>query len=336
MYLKKFFLKSFYLILLAGKIDFAVGGQALIEGVMMRSPNHITIAVRKKDGSIIQKQEKFESITKRFKFLGLPLIRGVVNLFEMMIVGTKALNFSANESIEEEEEASKNSKNSASGTEQMKSGKFFRFFEVLMFAVSLVVALGFSLALFKFLPLGITEFIRTKSLAVQNNYVLFNVIDGVIKTTLFVSYIFLIGLIPSFKRVFQYHGAEHKSIFTYENNLELNPENAKTQSRFHPRCGTSFVIIVFAISIIVYSFVPRHEEFFFNFLRRVAFLPLVAGIAYEVLKLSAKYTHKMWIRAIIQPGLLFQRLTTKEPDKAQLEVGLKALTQALTLEKEIL
>lgn len=330
MKLKTFLLKSFYLILLTGKIDFAVGGQALIEGVMMRSPNHITMAVRKKDGSIVQKQERFVSITKRFKVLGLPLVRGIVNLVEMMMVGTRALNFSAAESVEEVEDIK------AKKEEKASTNKIFRVLEVIGFIVSLIIGLGFSLFLFKFIPLWITELIRTQSVPVQENDFLFNLIDGLIKTTLFVTYITLIGLAPSFKRVFQYHGAEHKSIFTYEKNLELNPDNAAKQIRFHPRCGTSFVIIVFAISILVYSLIPRHEEFIFNFLRRLAFLPLVAGIAYEILKFSAKNIEKRWVKILIQPGLLFQRVTTKEPDKQQLEVGLTALRQALKLEKEIL
>lgn len=324
--LNKFLTKSLYLVLLSSKIDFAVGGQALIEGVMMRSPNHITIAVRKQDGSILTKNDKFQGLTQRYKKLNIPFVRGVINLFEMMIVGMKALNWSANEFVEEEP------------THEIEKSKLRRVLEAISMLFSLGIALVFSLALFKFLPLYTTEFIASQFpiIADPNYYVFYNLIDGSIKTTLFVSYIGLIGLVPSFARVFQYHGAEHKSIWTYEKNQKLEVKNAKKNTRFHPRCGTSFVIIVFAISVFVYSLIPRHEVFILHFLRRIAFLPLIAGIAYEALKISAKNLDRSWVKILITPGLWFQKLTTKEPDNDQLEIGLKSLDEALKLEDKII
>jgi uncharacterized protein YqhQ len=304
------------------KIDFAVGGQAVIEGVMMRSPNFITVAVRKNKGDIKLKEEDFRSLSMKIKFFGIPLLRGVVNLFEMMMVGMRMLNFSASESIDEE--PVKNT------TKQSSLQKLTTF---LSFAFSLVFALGMSLFLFKFLPLWITEFLSKESVFLKDHYMAYNLVDGLIKTTFFVVYIGVIGLIPSMKRVFQYHGAEHKSIYTYEKGLTLNVENAKKMTRFHPRCGTSFILVVFLLSIFIYTFVPKQPEFWINFLTRVAFLPIIAGVSYEILKWSAKHAEHSLVKIITLPGLLFQRLTTKEPADDQLEVALSALRKALELEE---
>jgi len=308
-----------------GKIDFAVGGQAVIEGVMMRSPNSMTIAVRKNNGDVKLKKDYYKTLTQKFKALNIVILRGVINLFEMMVVGTKAINYSANESLDYEEEVK------ASG----KASIWMKIGEALMFGFSLVLALAFSLFLFKFVPLGITTFLDGKFSFINNHYVVFNIIDGILKTSIFLLYVYFLTLVPSFKRVFQYHGAEHKSIFTYENNLELIPENAKKQSRFHPRCGTSFIVIVFAISIIFYTFLPKQDSFIQNFMIRAAFLPLVAGISYEVLRISAKHQNNKLVKAFIAPGLGFQRLTTQEPNEKQLEVGLRSLEGALEMEKEL-
>lgn len=310
-------------------IDFAVGGQAVIEGVMMRSPHAITIAVRKKDGSIKLKNEKYLTLIQRFKALNLILVRGVVNLFEMMSVGAKAINYSANESLEETP--------ASDNTEKMeqKITLISRILEITMFVFSLAIAIFLSLLLFKGLPLLIATYFSSISNYVQDHYIVFNLIDGLFKMIIFLSYIFILTLIPSFKRIFEYHGAEHKSIFAYENKLDLTVENAKKQTRFHPRCGTSFILIVFFISVIVYTFIPKNDSFWINLSLRVAALPLIAGISYEYLKLSAKYAHNAIVKMIIAPGLLFQRLTTREPDESQLEVGLKSLDSALDLERKI-
>jgi uncharacterized protein YqhQ len=306
------------------KIDFAIGGQAVIEGVMMRSPNSISIAVRKLSGKVKVDKRPYNTLTQRYKWLNIPILRGVVNLFEMMVIGTKAINYSANESLEEEHEEHE---------EPQKQTKWGKAFEIGMFALSLVFALALSLFLFKFIPLGLTTLIESQSSFIQDNYIVFNLIDGLIKTSIFLSYIFLLSLIPSFRRVFEYHGAEHKSIFTYEKKLPLDPEHAKKQTRFHPRCGTSFIIIVFVISILVYTFVPKQDAFLNNLLLRITFLPIIAGISYEYLKLSAKYVGNKFVKALVAPGLWFQRLTTKEPDDKQLEIGLASLKTALEMEK---
>lgn len=302
------------------KIDFAVGGQAVIEGVMMRSPNYVTIAVRKNKGDIKVKDQGFVGIGSRIKLFGMPLVRGVVNLFEMMVVGMKMLNYSATESLDEEEADEPTN----AWEKAMMLGSF---------AFSVVFALGMSLFLFKFLPLWLTDYMSHSFPILNEQYILFNLVDGIMKTTFFVVYIALLGLTPSLHRVFQYHGAEHKSIYTYERGLELTPENAARQTRFHPRCGTSFILIVFLISIFVYTFVPRLDSFYMTFGLRVLFLPLIAGISYEFLKWSATRQDNFLVRSLTAPGLWFQRLTTKEPDLKQLEVALSALKQALALEE---
>lgn len=320
-----------------GKIDFAVGGQAVIEGVMMRSPRSLTIAVRTPDKKIKVKKEHHLIICQKYPKLNIPIVRGVINLFEMMIIGTKAINWSANESMpiddRDEAESRKNkSANKASHVEKPKS-KAAQFYEILMFSISLALAIGFSLFLFKFIPLGITSLIDKNFPIVHENFLLFNFIDGALKATIFLTYIWLLGLIPSFRRVFEYHGAEHKSIFAYENKLDLTVPNAKKQTRFHPRCGTSFIIIVFIISVFAYTLLPKQDTFIENFLLRVTFLPLVAGLSYEALKISAKYSASAFVKPLIAPGLAFQRLTTKEPKDDQLQVGLESLKAALEMEK---
>ncbi len=316
------------------KIDFAVGGQAVIEGVMMRSLSYITIAVRKTDGSIRVREKKFKNLTQRYKWLNIPILRGVINLFEMMVIGTEAINFSANESLEEPN-SSKNGVESEKVREpQMEKApsRASVFFEYLMFALSLVFALAVSVFLFKFVPLWVATYFDGKSAYIHDNYIVFNLIDGAIKISVFILYMAILGVIPSFKRIFEYHGAEHKSIFNYEKKLPLTVENARGMTRFHPRCGTSFILIVFLISVIVYTFIPKQESFSANLLLRVAMLPLIAGISYEYLKLSAKYAQNSFVKLLILPGLWFQRLTTREPKDDQLEVGLESLKAALRLE----
>ncbi|MBI4235074.1 DUF1385 domain-containing protein [Candidatus Peregrinibacteria bacterium] len=323
------------------KIDFAVGGQAVIEGVMMRSPRSLTIAVRKPDKKIKVKKDHHLTICQKYPKLNIPIVRGVINLFEMMIIGTKAINWSANESIRDEEEHSDdsspkiNKQHALEKHEEESKSKLSKFYELLMFSLSLALAIGFSLFLFKFVPLGITSLIDKNFSTVHENFLFFNFIDGTLKATIFLTYIWLLSLIPSFRRVFEYHGAEHKSIFTYENKLDLKVENAKKQTRFHPRCGTSFIIIVFIISIFAYTLLPKQDTFIENFLLRVTFLPLVAGLSYEALKISAKYSTSAFVKPLIAPGLAFQRLTTKEPKDGQLEVGLESLKAALEMEKQI-
>jgi uncharacterized protein YqhQ len=303
------------------KIDFAVGGQAVIEGVMMRSRNCITVSVRKKNGMIKVKKDHYAAFSQRIKLLALPIIRGVVNLCEMVIIGVGILNYSAREQLDEPEDDVANSNSLWS---KMVMGASL--------AISLIFALTLSLFLFKFLPLWITETLSRNYEIFRSNYLIYNLTDGLLKTSFFIIYIAIMGLMPSLKRVFEYHGAEHKAIYTYEKGLRLTVENARLQSRFHPRCGTSFILVVFLISVIVYTFVPKQPDFMVNFGLRILLLPLIAGISYEFLKWSARQQDNFIVRVLTAPGLWFQRLTTREPDDSQLEVALEALGKALEME----
>ena len=287
----------------------------------MRSPSSVTIAVRKSDGSIKIRKKHYRTLTQKYSWLNVPIVRGVVNLFEMMIIGTEAINYSAAESLDED-------------PKEEKQTALKRALELTMFVTSFAIAIGISLFLFKVLPLWITTFIDGKIPAVHENFVLFNVIDGILKMLIFMTYISLLALMKDFQRIFEYHGAEHKAIFNYEKKIPLTPENSQKQSRFHPRCGTSFILIVFVISIIVYSFVPKQEIFWHNLVLRLGFLPIIAGVSYEYLKYTAKYATGRFSRALVTPGLWFQRLTTREPNNEQLEVSIASLKAALDMEKK--
>ncbi len=302
------------------KIDFAVGGQAVVEGVMMRSPNYTVVTVRRENGDLVENKEFYQNLAKRFKILNTPFVRGVINLFEMMVIGTRALTFSSKEAMKDIED------------EKPEKKEKKRSYENLALTLSIIASLIFSIFLFKFVPLWITDLVSSNVATVDQNYILFNIIDGVIKTSIFIGYIALLSKLPEINRVFKYHGAEHKSIMTYEAGKELTVANAKKMSRFHPRCGTSFIIIVFVISILIYTLVPRHPNFFANFALRIAFLPVIAGVAYEFLKFTAKHQDSKFFRALTKPGLWMQRLTTSEPDDQMLAVALNSLKLSLQLE----
>ena len=313
-------MKSFLRLLLSAPIDFAVGGQAVIEGVMMRSPNFYTVSVRNPEGKIEMKQEKFVSLVSRWKILKLPLIRGMVHLVESMMIGFRSLNYSNAVFLNEGKEVKK------------ERGLLLRMIFGFLGILYVLGTLAFTIFLLKVLPLWVAEKASELWPRVAENYFLFNAIDGLTKIVIFLSYILLISLAKDIWRVFQYHGAEHKSIWTYENGLALTVENARKQTRFHPRCGTSFIFIVILMSVFVYTLVPPADSFTLKLLERIAVIPLIAGISYELLKLSARHQKNFLMRLFTLPGLFIQRLTTKDPDDAQLEVALYSLKKSLTAE----
>ena len=293
---------------------FQVGGQAVIEGVMMRSPKSFTVAIRKSNGQIMIKKEPYIALTERFKFLKIPIIRGAVVLIESLYLGIKALSFSAEEAMEEENPETK--------TLDAKKEKKEETFVTLWLILSLLM--GFSLALFIFfyLPLILVELIGVKG------GFLFNLIDGLIRITFFLIYIWAISLWKSMKRVFEYHGAEHKSIFAFEAGEDLTPENIKKYSTHHPACGTSFLLIVMVVSILVFMFLGRPHTISER-LTRLLFVPLIAGISYEFTRLSRKRRNSKIVKILTTPGLWLQKITTKEPDEKQLKVAIAALKSAL-------
>lgn len=305
-------------------IDFAVGGQAVIEGVMMRSPHYYTVSVRDPEGKIQMKQVKFESIMDRLSFLKWPLIRGMVHLVESMSIGFKSLNYSNAIFLGEDLDEKKPEPHAVKKVLFMIGG-----------ALYMLGTLAFTLFLLKALPLWIAEQASNLFPAVEENYILFNAIDGLAKISIFLAYVGAISLLNDIRRVFQYHGAEHKSIWTYEQGLELTVENARKQTRFHPRCGTSFIVIVILMSVLVYTAIPPVDGFWPKLLSRVIVIPFIAGISYEALKLSAKWQDHAFVKFLSIPGLWVQRLTTREPDDEQLEIALHSLKASLKVEKNL-
>lgn len=285
------------------------GGQAVIEGVMMRGPRESAIAVRLPDGEIEITRVKIHAWATK-PVLKLPLIRGFVALVDSLIVGTRALTFSANRSMGEEE-----------------GGEELGFWEL---AFTIGIAFGLGLLLFVGLPTGMAHLLRGKVTGV----VWQNLLEGAIRLVVFFLYIFAISRLKDIQRVFQYHGAEHKAIFTYEAGEELIVENARRFPRLHPRCGTSFLLIVVVVSIFVFAFMGLHP-LWWRLLSRILLMPLVAGVAYEILKFSSRHLESPWLRWLIVPGLLLQKLTTREPDDAQLEVALAALKGVLDSGQEL-
>ncbi|MDP2625169.1 MAG: DUF1385 domain-containing protein, partial [Candidatus Peregrinibacteria bacterium] len=289
------------------KINFAVGGQAIIEGVMMRSPHYYVVSVRRANGEIIVKRNLYISLTKRSKLWALPLFRGIAVLYESLKLGMRSLMFS--NSIMMEDLDAKDARKSKKKTEAVKKeeGKpepmwkkiVTGFFMVLYF----VALFAFALFLFKFLPLFVAESASSHSAVVSDHYWLFNLIDGITKVVVFLVYILLISLMPDVKRVFAYHGAEHQAIWAYEKGKSLTVKHAQEEHPEHPRCGTSFIILVLITSVVIYTFLPAEEVFWIKLLERIAALPLIAGLSYEILRVSAKHEHRWWMRWITLPGL---------------------------------
>lgn len=296
-----------------------VGGQAVIEGVMMRADSAYSVAVRRKDGSIFVRKERYVSLVKRNKAFSLPILRGAVVLIESLVLGVKALSFSGDVAMEEEKmhDNKDNGKKNKSSAEGVLSKLWLASTVLFSFAVGLLI--------FFYLPLILTDL-----LGAETGF-MFNLVDGILRLAIFLIYLFGITLMKDIRRVFEYHGAEHKSIFAFENGKDLLPAAAKPLSRFHPRCGTSFLLIVMIVSIFVFMFLGKPNDISER-LFRLAFIPLIGGISYELIRLSDVGAKKQFWKPFILPGLWLQRLTTKEPDESQLEVAMVALKCALGLE----
>ncbi len=295
----------------------SIGGQAVIEGVMMRGPHKIATAVRKPDGEIIV-DEKPIGEGRKNKFFKLPIIRGCINFFDSMIVGIKALMFSAKffevdeDGNQLEEEPGKFEKwlNEKLGSEKAT--------EVVIY-VAVCLSLLLSVGLFILLPAILVGFLK----GLIKNHILLTLSEGVVRISIFVIYIALVSKTEDIKRVFMYHGAEHKSIHCFESGEELTVENVRKHSRLHPRCGTSFLLIVMVISIIIFSFISWNSPLI-RLVLRLALLPVVAGISYEIIKFAGRHDNLL-TRIISAPGKWFQYITTNEPDDSQIEVAILSL-----------
>ena len=293
----------------------SVGGQAVIEGVMMRGSKGVATAIRVPDGSIVVDFKDTLPLTKRYKVLGLPIIRGFVSLVDSMIIGIKTLNYSASFFEDEEEEPT--------GFDKWFSNAFKDKSTDVLMGISLLISVVFSVLLFFILPTIVANFFNK---SFSTNKVLLNIIEGVSRVCIFIAYIYLIGKMKDIQRVFQYHGAEHKTIFCYENNVELTPENAAKFGRLHPRCGTNFMFLVMIVSIILFSLTPW-TSLIQRILYRVILLPVISGITYELIKWMGRSDSSL-SKILSYPGLMLQKITTSEPDLSQLEVAIKSLKVA--------
>ena len=288
-----------------------IGGQAVLEGVMMRSPAHWALAVRKPNGEIAEHTTPISSPMARHRVFRLPVIRGVVALGESLAIGFRALAISANYAAQDADADEKEEVET-----QISRG-------AILFAFA--IAIGFALALFKVTPALITS-----ALPIETDGV-FVIVEGAIRVTIFILYILVISLLPDLRRVFQYHGAEHKAINALEAGAELTPENVQRFSLIHPRCGTAFLLWVMVIAIFVFAFIGQ-PSWPWLIASRILLLPVIAGLAYEVIRFAGKHTDNRFLMTLLAPGLWLQRLTTREPSLDQLEVSIRALREVLRLE----
>jgi uncharacterized protein YqhQ len=286
-----------------------IGGQAVLEGVMMRGPSNWSVAVRTPQGEIEQVSNSINSVMNRHRFFRLPVIRGVIALGESLAIGFRALAISANYAAQEEGD------DGEVKTELSRAQLLFAF----------AIAIGFAIALFKVTPALITNWLPIETTGV------FVVVEGVIRVSIFILYIILISFLPDLRRVFQYHGAEHKAINAYEAGEELEPERVQRFSLIHPRCGTAFLLWVMVIAIFVFAFLGQ-PVWYWLIASRILLLPVIAGIAYELIRFAGKHSGNKILMALLAPGLWLQRLTTREPTLDQVEVSIRALREVLQLE----
>ncbi|HRA40663.1 MAG TPA: DUF1385 domain-containing protein [Pyrinomonadaceae bacterium] len=362
--------------------DLIVGGQAVMEGVMMRTPSAYAIACRRQDGTIVTTAETLPKWSDKYKWLNTPVLRGGATLIQSMALGVKALNFSARiyeEDLAAKEEAEKvkvgdpavalvdgamdeqflkapvkvimperkaeKAKKAGQSASAVGSIIFALLFNVLLFIVAplvltnvLFIALGWAEA--PVIAADATWFALIKAYVWKikldsfGSWVSFNLIDGLIRMAFFIFMIFSMSFLKDIRRVFEYHGAEHKTVFTWEKGLDLSVENATQQRRQHPRCGTSFLMVVMLVAIVLFS-VINFEATWLNLVVRIALMPLVAGLSYEVIRYAAKKESGPIFKFMTLPGLWLQNITTQEPDAEQLEVAIKALDESLKLEPEI-
>ena len=300
--------------------ELLVGGQALIEGVMMRSPGAYGIAVRRPDGSLAFQRGKVASLARRYPFLKLPVLRGVAVLFQSLANGIRALNFSAEQAMAAPAKEAAPAE-AAAPKEEKKASSW-------AVAGSMAFGLGAGVLIFIFLPLWLTQ-LGERLLFGHLSSLAFNLVDGGLRALFFLAYIYAISRLKDIHRVFQYHGAEHKVVFTYEKKLPLTVDNARAQSRLHPRCGTSFLLFVLLVSILVFALIPKTAPFIVKFGGRLLLVPLIAGLSYEVLRVTAKRRAAPLFALLVAPGLALQRITTQEPADDMLEVAIAALEEAL-------
>lgn len=301
----------------------SIGGQALIEGLMMLGPEDSAIAIRKPDGEIIVDKKP---LPKKNIWLKIPVVRGAVGFFRQMVIGIKALMYSA-EFVEVEEEVNQK----PSKIENFLTGIFGEKIQEALIYISVILSIGFSVGLFILLPNLLASLMNFDKHTMSGS-IYYNLFEGIIRVMLFFGYLAVTSVLKDIQRVWQYHGAEHKTIHCYEHEEELTVENVRKYSTKHPRCGTSFLFLVMIVSILVFSFTGWHKVLI-NILIRLLLIPVVAGLSYELLKFAGRSEWKV-MKIINAPGMLFQRFTTREPDDSQIEVAIAAMNAVLVQDKE--
>lgn len=301
----------------------SIGGEALLEGVMMRGKKTMAVSVRKSDGEIVTETKQYIPVTKRHKILGLPFIRGGISMIESMVVGIGVL-MDSTKHLEFEEAESK--------FDKWIEKKFGDKSMSIILYTSVVFALAVGIGVFMLLPNVIADFFSFDKQTASGAFYA-NLIEGAIRISLFLGYVYAVSLNKDIRRVFQYHGAEHKSIYAYENMEELTVENVKRHTTLHPRCGTTFIFVVVIISIFVFALTGWHSRLL-NLVIRLAFLPVIAGVSYELFKLAARSNNKI-IKLVSLPGILLQKITTKEPDDSMLEVAIASLKAVVESEEAV-
>jgi uncharacterized protein YqhQ len=296
--------------------EILVGGQAVLEGVMMRAPHSYCVAVRKPDGEIVTEQAPLARMSEKYKIFKYPVIRGVGTLWQAMTLGLRALRFSTNVLVQDPQQAAAN-----------QPPKEIPGWAI---AANLVFTLGMFVFMYKFVPLLLVTKLQELFPALGGR-VLFNLADGLIRMAIFLAFMFAISLLKDIRRVFEYHGAEHKVVFNFESGQPVTVPNAQRFTTFHPRCGTSFLFVVLIIAIPIYTLIP-FDGFLARFLSRIALLPLIAGLSYEVIRFAAKRRGSL-LATLAAPGLWLQRITTKPPADDQTAVAIRALEGAMALEK---
>ncbi len=304
----------------------AIGGQAVIEGVMMRSPERLATAVRRTSGRIELKIQEYRSLFQRHRWLNIPVIRGAITLFEVMILGIQHLNFSADMAMQDAEAMEEATKPSKKRKKKKKRG-----LSTFSAVVSVSIALLVGLTLFFAFPL----FATTHLFSIEREALAFNLVAGTIRIALFLGYLMLISFMKDIRRLFQYHGAEHKTIFAFEKGLDLTVANIRRQPRLHPRCGTSFLVMVMLVSLLFFALVDTavmaatgRMSLWIRLGTHLPLVPIVAGLSYEAIKASARRPDHPLVRIFIAPGLALQRITTSEPDDSMIEVAIVALKAA--------
>jgi uncharacterized protein YqhQ len=290
----------------SGEEPTLVGGQAVIEGVMMRAPHSYAITVRKPSGELVTDQQAIPRMSEKYPIFKLPIFRGLGTLGQAMQLGYKAMNFSVNAMVEEMDPESKGK----------PAPKWLS-------TLNVILPVIFFLAMYKFLPLWIAERVGDTRLSI-------NLWDGVIRLGIFLTFMFAISRVKDFRRMFEYHGAEHKVVFNFESGKPVNTENAQQFVTFHPRCGTSFLMVLMVVALVTYAFLPI-DNFWLKFAARIAFLPIIIGVSYEIIRFAARRQGTL-LNVLTLPGLWLQRITTQPPDDTQVDVAIRSLNDAMELE----